>query len=373
MFTVKRDVKENLLEHSEAKVRLVGEYLKRYLGVIANLAYIEKIRVYDLFCGKGRYDNGGEGSPLIITRAIDELYKSGLIRGAFPKIDCHFNDIQEEKVANTKLEIEKLKLDPDAFGEIHFSSEDYQEMVKRLTNLLPRLKNEKVFIFIDPYEYKHIKLRDIRELLKSKNTELLLWLPTAQMYRFHQNGTPEALKDFIDELVAYKDWREKDSDTPWKFIGHLKDSFRAALGGDFYVDTFSIEKDPRTVFCMYFFTSHIYGAQKMLEAKWEIDQEQGKGWAFDAQPTLFSAQKANPLADKFEEFLKTSRTNAAVYDFVIHNGFLTTHATEVLVAWQEQGKIEVIESDGKSARKRSFYISYEKYRDEPNKVKIKKK
>jgi hypothetical protein len=39
----KVDVKRNLLEHSEVKVRLLGEYLKRYLNIISNDGYTEKI------------------------------------------------------------------------------------------------------------------------------------------------------------------------------------------------------------------------------------------------------------------------------------------------------------------------------------------
>jgi hypothetical protein len=36
----KVDVKRNLLEHSEVKVRLLGEYLKRYLNIISNEGYM---------------------------------------------------------------------------------------------------------------------------------------------------------------------------------------------------------------------------------------------------------------------------------------------------------------------------------------------
>ncbi|MEI9954908.1 MAG: three-Cys-motif partner protein TcmP [Ferruginibacter sp.] len=367
----KKDVKENLLEHSEIKVRLLGEYLKRYLGVIANLGYNEKIRIYDLFCGNGRYDDGGEGSPLIIAKAIHELFKSGVIRGQFPKIDCFFNDINKERVVNVEKEIVALALDKQAFGETTYSSNDYQEEIKKLIALLPRIKNEKAFIFIDPYEYKHIKTNDIKSLMANKNAEVLLWLPTQQMYRFHQNGTPESLKDFIDELVPYTQWKESAS--PWEFVEQLKQAFRDYMGNDYFVDNFTIQKDPRTVFCMYFFSSHIRGFEKMLEAKWGIDGEQGKGWEYDAQPGLFAIFKTNPLAEKLKVFLKEKHTNAEVYNFTLHSGFLPKHTNEVLTAWQVKGDLEVLLADGKPARKKAFYISYENYKDEPQKVTIKTK
>lgn len=65
------DAKKNLLKHSEAKVRLLGEYLKRYLNIISNDGYTEQIEIHDLFCGEGLYENGGEGSPLVIMRGSE--------------------------------------------------------------------------------------------------------------------------------------------------------------------------------------------------------------------------------------------------------------------------------------------------------------
>ncbi len=55
----KKDVKTNLLNHSEAKVRILGEYLKRYLNIISNDGYTQLIKIFDLFCGEGIYENGG--------------------------------------------------------------------------------------------------------------------------------------------------------------------------------------------------------------------------------------------------------------------------------------------------------------------------
>ena len=93
--------------------------------------------------------------------------------------------------------------------------------------MLPKSKNEKAFIFIDPYEYKHIKANQIKRLLESGISEVLLWLPTQFMYRFSSSGTPLALKDFIEELTQYKDWNETDN--IWRFIEQLKSDFQSFI------------------------------------------------------------------------------------------------------------------------------------------------
>lgn len=367
----RKNVKTNLLDHSQAKIKLLGEYLKSYLGILSNLSYNERIRIYDLFCGEGEYDNGGEGSPLVILRNIKELHSSGVIGGKIPPIDCQFNDLNASKIEKLKKVIAEKKLHDQTYGHLEFTSNNYMDEVKKLIDIFPKLKNEKAFVFIDPYDYKHIKASHIRDLLASKKAEVLLWQPTQFMYRFEKNGTPQSLKDFIDELIPFENWTE--SETAWEFIEKLKKAFRDYLGKDYFVDTFRIQKDPRTVFCLFFFSSHIRGFEKMLDAKWRIDQEQGKGWEYSGQANLFRELKTNDLEEKLKEFMQSKPTNGELYEFTLHAGFRTTHAVEILTNWQDQKILDVVSPKGDKIRKHAFYISYEYYSKEPTKVQYIKK
>lgn len=370
----KKDVKTNLLNHSEAKVRLLGEYLKRYLNIICNDRYTQRIKIYDLFCGEGVYENGGEGSPLVMLRTVKDIHFVNVAKlNSIPPIDCHFNDIETYKVEKVKQAVKDKSLYYKEFGEIEYTSNDYQLEVESLLTILPKLRNQKAFIFIDPYEYKHIKTNQIKNLMAKGNAEVLLWLPTQFMYRFVNNGTPLALKDFIEELVPYKEWKETDS--VWSFISQLKDGFQGFLGEKLFVDTFTIQKDSSTVFCLFFFSSHIRGFEKMLEAKWEIDTEQGKGWDYAGnQPSLFHEQKTNTLEEKLKDFLKgNKKSNGEVYEFTLRQGFLPKHTNEVFYNWQINDMIEVVTPNGEKARKKAFYIAYNYYRDERKKVTFKLK
>lgn len=108
----------------------------------------------------------------------------------------------------------------------------------------------------------------------------------------------------------------------------------------------------------------------MLEAKWEIDTEQGKGWDYGGnQPSLFHEQKTNPLEQKLKEFLNgKKRYNGELYEFTLRQGFLPKHTNEVLYAWQNSGQMEVLTASGEMARKRSFYIAYNYYKEDSKKV-----
>jgi len=369
-----KDVKKNLLSHSEAKVRLLGEYLKRYLNIICNDRYTNRIKIYDLFCGEGLYENGGEGSPLVIMRQVKDIHFINVAKSNnIPKIDCYFNDIDTDKIEKVKQVVKEKSLYYSEFGEIHYTSNDYQVQYELLLIELVKLKtkNQKAFIFIDPYQYKHIKAKQIKNLMLKNNAEVLLWMPTQFMYRFASNGTPEALKDFMEELIP--DFKDLQSENVWTFVNQLKDGFQNFLGKDFFVDTFTIQKDVSTVFCLFFFTSHIKGFDKMLEAKWEIDTEQGKGWDYSGnQPSLFHALKTNPLEEKLKEYLKdTKRFNGDIYEFTLRQGFLPKHANEILYNWQNIGKLEVRTATGEKARKGSFYIAYNYFKGENKKVNFK--
>jgi len=364
---MKKDSKSHLLNHSQAKVRLLSEYLKRYLNIICNDSYTKEIHVYDLFCGEGIYENGGEGSPLLILRQIKDIhFTNPAKRRLIPPVNCHFNDLDEKKVEKVKSAVAAKSLHYPDFGSIAYSSLDYQRKLDESLQTFQKLRSQKqkAFVFIDPYEYRHISGSQIAGLMASGCVEVLLWLPTQFMYRFASNGTPEALKDFIVELIP--DFDDQGFHDVWSFIKKIRDGFQNLLGEKFFVDTFTIQKDPSTVFCLFFFTSHILGFQKMLEAKWDIDTEQGKGWHYQEDQLNFLAQyKTNPLEADLVEFLRAKpRSNVELYRFTLSRGFLPKHTNEVLRNWQNTQKISLTSPTGTRLRKGAFYIAYEYYKSD---------
>lgn len=291
------DPKNVLLEHSQAKVELLEGYLKRYLNIIGNDKVTNRIELYDLFCGQGIYDDGGEGSPVVALRVIKDLHFINKAKNNFtPPVSVYFNDIKPEKIEKLKSVIIDKKLHYEEFGSITFSQKDYRSLIPVLIQRLSKFTNQKAFIFIDPYGYKEIRASDIKGLLSTKKSEVLLFLPTQFMYRFDNSGTPEALVEILDELVDYKNWNPTTSGT--SFIKQFTQGLRSYLGDEYFVDTFLIQKDPSTLYCLFFFSSHIRGFEKMLEAKWELDEERGAGFRYHKNLDFFSINsKIHPLED----------------------------------------------------------------------------
>lgn len=372
-----KDSQISMYQHSEVKVRLLKLYLERYLNILNHSRYVGDIFLYDLFCGEGNYENGGKGSPIAILETIKNIHFSNVARdfrsGLF---NCYFNDIDKDKIKKLESLINEKKLHYPEIGNLHFSSNDYRAMLPALTKELNRFSNQKSFIFIDPYGYKDIKVSDIKELLKSKKSEVLLFLPTQFMFRFEKVGTPESLKNFIFELVPEKDWPK--SSTGIDFIEKLKDGFRESLGNDHFVDSFIITRDKNQFFCLFFFTSHIYGFEKMLESKWSIDEEEGRGWTNPTDNNLFSEIEKTPNIHKLENNLKEYiradfRTNGKLYEFTLRNGYLPKHCSAVLAKLFEGGLLDIEVEKGKKTKKGSFYINYKNWKSEPIKITVKLK
>jgi len=365
-----------LRPHSEVKIRLLKLYLERYLNVLTQSKYFGDIQLYDLFCGEGIYDGDGKGSPIIILETIKNIfYSNNSDVKTTNKFNCLFNDKEKWKVEKLRNEITNRNLHYSDIGKLNFSQKDYQDLILEVAKEINELKKQKAFVFIDPYGYKDIKVSHIKSLLQSKKSEVLLFLPTQFMFRFETKGTPECLVDFISELMPVDQW--PNSETGIDFIENLKEAFRNSLGPDYFVDSFIITRDINQFFCLFFFTSHIYGFDRMLDAKWKIDEEDGRGWHYQIEHSLFSQVEKKANTYKFEQkliaFLKAERSNSELYEFRVHNGHLATHTNEILMKFQNEGKLISLKADGSPARKSSFYLNYKDYKNEPKKIKLKLK
>lgn len=367
----KKESQVDHYEHSAVKVRLLKEYLQAYLSAISHSPYFDAIHVYDLFCGEGIYPNGGKGSPIIILDTIEEI-KGGSTNTNLHATRFHFtiNDIDENSLCKVKAYLESNSEKTEWLSSIAVHNRNYRDFIPELSNKFRSLRREKAFVFIDPYGYSDIYVSDIKDLLAGNNSEVLLFLPTQFMYRFDNDAAPDSLIRFVGELDPNAEWTS--SNTGLEYIDKVKNGFRKSLNGDYFVDTFVIAKAKNEFFCLFFFTAHIFGFEKMLEAKWSIDNEEGRGWRPEnyvknsGQIDLFAETKEEPvtynLEKKLSNFLSEWRTNKELYHFILEAGFLPRHATPLIKDWAARNKVEVenLEQPGLPVKK--YFIDYTNYK-----------
>ncbi|MEO5886185.1 MAG: three-Cys-motif partner protein TcmP [Anaerolineales bacterium] len=359
--------KTNPLEHSEAKIKLYGRYLSVYLNVLHRAKFVKRIFVFDLFCGEGIYENDIKGSPIIALDCIKNHYFAN--QNSCPDMTVWFNDNGLSEIEAGAYKVDRVENTSSTIFipqnvEIKFYREDYERILPKAIDLVSRTDDAKGLFFIDPFGYKAIKPDDIRLMLQSGKTEVFLWLPIAHMYRFAdsalRSGFPgsEPLKIFLTELFGNA---IPSFQSPHDFIEQLRGRFRAYLKDlNTFVDTFILERDASNVYCMFFFTRNVRGYEKMLEAKWSIDPNRGRGHSIEKTISLFDETELSGYPDKLLAFLEISdyRTNSELYFFGLENGFLAKHTKGVLDGWKKKAKpvFEVVSLDNKPVR--GYYIEY---------------
>ena len=130
-----------------------------------------------------------------------------------------------------------------------------------------------------------------------------------------------------------------------------------------YVDIFFLERDASNIYCLFFFTRNIKGYEKIIEMKWKIDKNSGKGFKLEKAQSLFNEIELSGYRQKVQAFIESShyRTNEELYFFGLENGFLPKHTKSVLNSFVENGlSVEIVSLDGKPAK--SYYLGNKKRR-----------
>ena len=374
----KKKSQNTMLAHSRAKVEFYEKYLERYLPIMSLTKFVSTINIYDVFCGRGVYENGGEGSPVRALKAIVEAKKKYPSSTTFI---LRLNDYDLNNIDSVKQYIAREIPDYKQYCEVKFASVDAECLLDNIANWLTKTKNdERNLLFIDPYGYKTIHKDTIDNLMKNGKTEIILFLPVSFMHRFKEYAfDPEAgesiaplrkfTEDFFSEDHPIRNGAEEMN--VHDYIDCLKEAF--SFGGKYYTTSYQIERGKGKFFALFFMTSNLLGFEKILEVKWKLDEEDGNGFVLAKAPQYVQAslfeedfaeekrqQHSKKLRKYIEEYLQISHNNGELYEFVMRKGYSKTHASAVLKQLQGEGLLDVVDiKTGSQVRKGSFYVNYE--------------
>ncbi len=155
---------ENFFSKKRPWSLLKDEILECYLVPYASkvLSTGNRVIIADCFAGKGRFDDGEPGSPIIIASVIDDTLKQNHgadIEGVFIE-KKYFKDL-EKNLKGYK----RCKLLDGSFEE-------------RLENFLTKVHDTRknIFLYVDPYGIKNLDLQNFRRIAEKKfsSFELLM-------------------------------------------------------------------------------------------------------------------------------------------------------------------------------------------------------
>ena len=182
----KKETADSVQAHTEAKLQFYTKYLERYLQILLVAQGINKINIYDLYCGAGQYSDGNTGSAV---RAVDAVWAAQVKNTLRKAVNLHLNDLNVEKVANLRGILANKESAEKRFS-ISFSTFEAFEFLRKIAPELPKQDSQtRNLLFIDPYGYKDIDKQSLHTVLSSGRTEVVLFLPIEQMYRFRNKTT----------------------------------------------------------------------------------------------------------------------------------------------------------------------------------------
>lgn len=370
MAITKKDTKENIFEHSQAKLEFYKNYLSQYLVVLLNDSYTQTINIYDIFCGIGIYKDGNEGSPIIAIKIIEDLLKKYL-----KNINLTINDKDKSKVDFVKKYIEHNHKNNCLIKDYNLDAIEMLKIVNQ--EIYSSKRGVKNLIFIDPYGYKEIYKKDISNIMSSKNSEIIIFLPISQMYRFSrvaltdkENNSYKHLRRFIEDFFEEgHDIYKETYENQLEYINYIKEAF--SFKNKYYSASYHIHKEKKDYYALFFITNHIYGLEKILDTKWKLDDLCGKGFKKTTQQfglfdEEFKSEKKDDCVNHFKlqlkNFLKEFKTNVDLYEFTLKMGFCIKHVVKIL-------KTEKLIFD-REVKKNSFYINYKNYKEKNIKYKV---
>lgn len=386
MSKAKKNVKKNVLPHSKAKLDLYRNYLEHYLRVLNLAPFCTRINLYDVFCGTGIYDDGNMGSPLITRECIKDVHglMNTLGRPIKP-ISLAVNDYNEDKITNVQKLLEQEKLPLCTYRYFSKDADAMLEEVSKEINTFPT--SERNLIFIDPYGYSRIHKEKIYDLLKNECSEVILFLPVMQMYRFTDPALTYTekkcyvhLRQFISSFFPsnHKIHSGGIADI-FEYINEVKEAL--SFNGQFYTSSHYIEREKGNYYALFFMTANIYGLEKMLEAKWKMDPVKGKG--FDqkkqaAQTAMFQEEFEEHDIRKSLEYLgkvilheikaRGTLTNNEIYKLSLLNQFRPTHANSVMKQLLKKEIKAKYPGGSQTQGGTGFGINYENYKNDEVKI-----
>lgn len=126
------------------KDKILDYYLVPYISKILRTG--KPLVIFDCFAGKGKFDDGESGSPIIIAEHIKTaLQKQSLIKGFFI----------EKKYS------EDLKTNLKTYPNTNILDGTFEDNLK---NILSEDKNNNVFLYVDPYGIKSLNLNNFRQI-----------------------------------------------------------------------------------------------------------------------------------------------------------------------------------------------------------------
>ena len=366
-------------EHSKAKLSLLKNYATTWMRKVTLGTMYKKCAIIDTFAGAGYYEDGSEGSPIILIKsAIDYCIQSSSSKNinfdniflVFVEKDKDiFNKLKEniETLVEQELKIDEYNvLEKYEKVNIYITNNDFETFINTLLtevdSIIPTL------MFIDPFGYKVLSFDNISKLIEQYDyCELLINFMYEEINRFFLAESNEklvnTLKDFygpnLEEIKSYIK-QMNPTDRRNKIIEGYKDSLKS--NGVKYTLDFDIEKNGKVKMNIIFCTKNLFGFDTMKNEMHKVCNNVNFEYhTKNPQLSLFDEEDETKVIESMAKYLykifngKVIEYNKLFVKAMEHPYIPSKYLKKSLKKLEEKGLLlDVIRKDGNKRKKYTY-------------------
>lgn len=271
--------------HTKAKHHLLTSYTNAWFAIVGQV--FEHLLVVDGFAGPGEYENGEPGSPMLLLDSFIAQPPSTTAKAEFLFIEMdrrraeHLQGLVAERPPSPQWSAEVIT------GNFSTVFPERWEAFRRLHPAAP------VFAFIDPFGAGEDAANLATEIVATPSTEVLIYVPTAFLYRFHGEAD---FTNTMDKLYGGRErWEPAFQLEGLELRRFLQDAFAARMQESCkWVRFFEITPagSPNS-YTLFFGTNNKLGLERMKDAMWKVDPHGGtrfRDHTMVDEPVLFEPE-----------------------------------------------------------------------------------
>jgi three-Cys-motif partner protein len=247
-------------QHTRVKHELLDKYLGGWLPILGGRN--SRLVIVDGFAGRGAYNDGTDGSPVVILRKVQELISAGKVK----EVTCALVEADPNNFANLKEVLRnKSPLFPDVKN-VQLENDKFETVANRILDSVGH-RISPSFWFVDPFGFTDMSFDTIRRLMSLSRSEVFITLMLRDIGRFL---THPDLPQIFDRLFGTQEWRRIVDSSPsgQKREHQLRDLYAAQLRGlgcKVTVFRVSMDEKEQTLYYMIHATNHPKGRWLMKD------------------------------------------------------------------------------------------------------------
>ena len=259
-----------LKEHTRVKHEILKQYLKAWIPILGS--WNKRICYFDCFAGRGEYEDGTIGSPLIAMEIAGEM------SDYIDQLTCVFIEKDSDNFDNLKKVVEQNISKYPNVKPIYVNDE-FANAANKLLNFAERTGKNLIpsFFFIDPFGFKGVPFDIIKRIMSFQTVEVFINFMTRDLARFLNL---QNLENNIDDLFGSVQWRSiiynklfgynKEVALRDLYINQLREEANVKYVWPFRV---CLPEKRQTLYYLIHATNHIKGIKKMKEVMYNQGTE----------------------------------------------------------------------------------------------------